>query len=1617
MSRRIKRCLAVILVLILFASGVNYMPLSIPADEIVQESTTYSEETASEQLSDIGEEVTETPTEAVTEEQSSEENIETQDEETTIAFESTDNILKRITDTPLKASANRISTYSMAPAAEGKHEAEDADSFTKGAASSDHTIPEDSKYSNGKAVGEMNAWPDDGRSYLTKTVNAERPGKFKLMICYSSGNQGGTADWSNGTDMSKPTNIDVRINNGNWVSVEAYPTEDGKTAIISTDITLNRGDNTIDITGASNIWYTEGEYWQWADIDYFEITAPLAEGKHEAEDAHSFTASEGSGDHTVVESDSFSNGEAIGNMNIWPDDGRAYLSYEIYAESAGIYELQIGYATSNANETNIDVRVNSASWDSVKAPSTGGAETVKTISTTVTLKKGSNTIDITGASNVWYDEGYEWQWANIDYFELSRQVDTSNIALDKPVRTSGDREDNPAENAVDGYDGSRWGGKGSQSDNWFEIDLQALYEIDSVMISFQQAYPTDFEIQVSRDRTTWTTTNTVTGWAPENYVNDNTAQFQWDSNVEYHGKARYIRINASKLFNSGWGLSIWEFVVKGNKLSADLSDVTLNKDTTASTSNENKAEWAVDGKDTSRWGSKTEANPWYQINLGKEYELYSVDLKFERAYPVSFNILISSDGNSWTTIKEVKDWTEPGTARNLSADKRLGYSFKLDSPTKASYIKIEVVERADSGWGLSIWEFEAWGKDLTLSDYWNNIDGKSYGIYPVDGLYNSESAENKINADLVQGDVLGTDDTYEVVYEPGKYIYFYVNPYEYYINHTTDTICWSSSNSGNGLWGATFHDEGIADYQSQQQATVKYQLPSSLDFGNKDYVETEIGCQIYGTTDGKPDFENGAPLEGKTPKFSTKFKVKVIKPHSISIEDTIETNGSLTVKNAESGAKYEWQRSSDGNTGWENVSETRDDLTILYDNGKTVNVAMDLGGGMYYRVRKAGTDEWSLPYRVIYYNNVQNGDFEFPAMSTPIGAAGSVNVKVPEFPFGTQQGDEQQYPNGYPGMVWKTTGPGWYSNGRNKVGHDIEIVNGRRLKTTAEAAQVYEFSVTYDEMYKDNSHGDQFAELNCENVGALYQDILTTPGSECYWDLDHAGRWNQNTMYVVAMSSKNAKNYATAEQLEEFIEAVKDSVTENTKDSYAEGITVQLTADVSATVWKVRSDSVTAGQWEHHSGKYIVPGSDENYLTRFFFVSAEGGKRTHTDTENRTVGNLLDNITFEMKKSYSIKYYVDDETTEKYSTTGVVEPYDKVKVPDTISGYDLSKYTLYKAELNGKSYYLDEATRLMTVAYDHDDLKLYYRSSTIAVTKKVQGLQEIPDGYSIRFDLIKNNQSIANIILDRSQFNKIEEQDEEQEESYFATIDFDGTELGLSDGDSCSITETVVPVTNDYYLSQVQTDNDTYSLSVSELKNSEFKRAYDFTYHTQSANTSTFVNIYKPTYKITINKQVDGNIGNITKPFEFTLNLKKGNNNIDVLSYDNQNAELSTNSTGNYSFKLKNNESITFTILDDCIATVKEADDSSDGYVTSWDISGVDTSDVTDGGKGFTTSESISKDITATCTNTKNAPAATGLFDNAKPFILLICCALLALTCFAAGRKGWFHNIIHKGKC
>ena len=1649
MSRSIKKCFAVMLALVVFVSGMSNMSLSTLADDTIQETTAISEETT-----DTKEDATpakEDATPAKEDATPAKEDATLAEEDATVWEESTkdvtaelgraENPVKKIVDTPLKKAVRAV------PQAEGRHEAENSDSYTPENSAKVEIVADDwhKKFSGSGYVGNLNSYPQDDngndtRSYLTQKLYAKRPGKYLLTIGYAYRNNAG--------DGSKPTNIDVRLNGGSWKSVTANQTADwNDVREVSTVIELKRGENTIDITGASNIWYAgEGDYWQQINLDYFDISSPLAEGKHEAEEYH--ISGNKSEDKQYEIKD---NGGGIYSENkyatIWntlTGEEHEYLGYNVYAQHAGKYKLAVKYGTKYDGD--IFVKIGKGEWKQLSAPSTGGWDKVNNVEMDITLPKGENTIYIAGRQTT----GNKYnEYINIDCFELTRQVDTSNIALDKPVRTSGNRSDrkddhykeNPPEEAVDGYDDSRWGGLENQNDNWFEIDLEGIYEINHVMLKFERAYPKDFEIQVSRDRKSWTTTETVKDWTPSGNDNKANAKYQWNSNISYHGKARYIRINATRLKNKDWGLSIWEFVVKGDKLSADVKDVAVNKTATASSSNENEVAWAIDGKDDSRWGSISGDAQWYQINLGKEYALHSVDLKFERAYPEDFTIKTSKDGKSWETIKTVTGWKNPGSAGNLSSSARVGYSFKLDSEKNASYIRIESSKAANSSWGLSIWEFEAWGKETNLPKYWNDVQGKKYGIYPVDKLYDKNETEKAanmkyadgteqkytiLNADLVQGDVLATNDTYEVVYEPGKdnYIYFYVNPRDIHIdfgedeNNEIDKVRWSGNPKDanlvtNNKWGANGYNSDVLEFCGQKAATVKYKIK---DLGNKDSDSTWIGCQIYGTTNTGDERESD--LGKKAPKFEIKIKINITKAHSLSIEDTIEDDGCLGVKDARN-IKYKWQRSSDGVNDWQDIPESRDDMPVLYDHGKKLDVSRDVGGGMYYRVSEEGKDDWSLVYRVNYYNNVQNGDFENPIMCTP-GESGAL------FPFNAN-GDEQQYPNGYPGLYWKTTGPGWHTNiNPYKVGHDIEIVNGRNLKVN-KGYQEAQFSVTYEEMYKDGTHGDQFAELNCENIGALYQDILTTPSSECYWDLDHAGRWNQNTMYVVAMAAKDARQYMTSEQLnpnngisDTFIKKLKtmdnDNQLKNSKSEYDEGTEINLGSGIVARVWKVRSESVATGHWERHRGQYKVPNTDKDHLTRFFFVSAEGGGKTHSEINNGgnlTVGNLLDNVSFEMRKSYSITYKLQEygvngnlNTVTEHTIEGKTVPGGKVVVPSSFekdgTTYNLSDYTLTNAKMNDKDFYYNNKGQ-MTVEFNHDTLVLVYVKNIITVTKIVQGVEakNLPKDYKVTVELAKVNGNQKKLVT-LSDFKEIEKVNANDAGGLFASGTIQASELGLQDGDRYTVVEKVDRTFNGK-------DNNRYALvqitdSINETINNlpvNAKQQFEYSigasginYKGSQSNSATITNIYKPTRTIKVTKKVEGKFGERDKSFKFTLTLSEAAVSYNDDTFPNDRKVTSNGST--YSFSLKHNESIEFVVPDGCTASVSEDDYSSEGYVTTWNS---EIKNVV-----------ISENKSTTCTNSRDL-TPTGLNNRAKPFIILLGCALLAVACFVAGKKGKFRKL------
>ncbi len=137
--------------------------------------------------------------------------------------------------------------------------------------------------------------------------------------------------------------------------------------------------------------------------------------------------------------------------------------------------------------------------------------------------------------------------------------------------------------------------------------------------------------------------------------------------------------------------------------SIGMENLALHKTVTAS-STENVGTVisnATDGDYTTRWGSSHEDNQWISVDLGEKCALYQLKLYWEAAYASEYNILVSDDGNTWTSVKTV-------TSDGGKDEVKMG-------DVSARYIKIIGLQRATQ-YGISLYEIEAYGLKASLTD-------------------------------------------------------------------------------------------------------------------------------------------------------------------------------------------------------------------------------------------------------------------------------------------------------------------------------------------------------------------------------------------------------------------------------------------------------------------------------------------------------------------------------------------------------------------------------------------------------------------------------------------------------------------------------------------------------------------------------------------------------------------------------------------------------------------------------------------------------------------------------------------------------------------------------------
>lgn len=344
----------------------------------------------------------------------------------------------------------------------------------------------------------------------------------------------------------------------------------------------------------------------------------------------------------------------------------------------------------------------------------------------------------------------------------------------------------------------------------------------------------------------------------------------------------------------------------------------------------------------------------------------------------------------------------------------------------------------------------------------------------------------------------------------------------------------------------------------------------------------------------------------------------------IQITDDIVNSGALKAEykvdegqTAPTITSYKWYRADQKDGTYAEVKKVNyqasEIKTNLSEDGKELYPAYDEGARKWYKVEVTlanGTTQESAPFQVTYYNQLQNGSFETPTVT------GYYNNQWSNAYYKENKG------------VWQTTGTGK----EGKVGADIEIVKANG----SGGASAYSWDRgTYSDGHdwtKAAYDGGQFAELNCEAAGALYQDVLTKEGTSLNYWLAHRARGNNanvtqhDTMFLVIMPTKTAQenNLTTQTKLEGYLSGLE--VQYGATDSTARS--EQVYNQNGIMVLRVTSSNQA---WQYING--INGYTATSSLTRFFFMSGK------TASDNNTVGNFLDQVGF----SQELPPVADDE--------------------------------------------------------------------------------------------------------------------------------------------------------------------------------------------------------------------------------------------------------------------------------------------------------------------------------------------------------------------------------------
>jgi len=237
-----------------------------------------------------------------------------------------------------------------------------------------------------------------------------------------------------------------------------------------------------------------------------------------------------------------------------------------------------------------------------------------------------------------------------------------------------------AANAVDGNTGTRWGSNFNNNE-WIYVDLGATYNLSRVVLNWEAAYASGYQIQVSANTTTWTSIFTTT--TGNGGIDD----------LAVTGTGRYVRVLCT-VRATQFGCSLFEFQVFGTPVGTGTLLSQGHPAVASSVEAPFVAANAVDGNAGTRWSSAFTNNEWIYVDLGATATINRVVLNWEAAYGSGYQIQVSPNATNWTTIFTT-------TTGNGATD-------DLTVSGSGRYVRMLGTARATQ-WGYSLWEFQVFG--------------------------------------------------------------------------------------------------------------------------------------------------------------------------------------------------------------------------------------------------------------------------------------------------------------------------------------------------------------------------------------------------------------------------------------------------------------------------------------------------------------------------------------------------------------------------------------------------------------------------------------------------------------------------------------------------------------------------------------------------------------------------------------------------------------------------------------------------------------------------------------------------------------------------------------------